>query len=78
MLSEILDDSTASIQKINSHQALVSYIAYLKEVRLSKINAETLEKFSGNAQKVIKFSNNWFLEATFSKSELDFVTFFKS
>ena len=71
MLSEILDDSTASIQKINSRQALVSYIAYLKEVRLSKINAETLEKFSGNAQKVIKFSNNWFLEATFSKSELD-------
>ncbi len=68
MLPEIVVDSTESTPIANSRQAIISYISYLKEVKFKKINAETLKDFSASAKKAINYSDNWFKEATFSKS----------
>lgn len=68
MIPGIQEVPTDSNQKANSQQAIISYISFLKEVKSKKIDEETLREFSASANEVIKFSDNWFNETTFSKS----------
>lgn len=76
MLLEIVEDYTKSDQFINSNQAFINYISYLKDIKSTKIDSETLKEFSAPAKKALNFSNNWFKESTFLKSseELKIIT----
>ena len=68
MLPEIVEESTESALVVNSRQAIINYISYLKEVRSKKIDEEALKNFSPSAKEAINYSDNWFKEDTFSKS----------